>query len=204
MRLIDKLGIDIDLKPKVTFGSYSGAGKTTILTILAGECYLNKKKVLFLSETKIKHIVKKVNTYVGGMFVSGKLTITSIGLLDTDLEPYFKKGYDLIIVDYPIKDYTNLVSLATKYDTAIITSTQLKRFVPKDGLVETNREVLHASDMLITITRKIKQNTFLNKIVDFLRFWKKRPNTTLKVVKNRYGKEFSTDVYVDFENVKIK
>jgi hypothetical protein len=34
-------------------------------------------------------------------------------------------------------------------------------------------------------------------------FWKKDPNVFIKVVKNRYGKEFTTELHIDFENVKI-
>jgi hypothetical protein len=34
-------------------------------------------------------------------------------------------------------------------------------------------------------------------------FWKKQKNVNLRVFKNRFGNEFSLDVHVDFENVKI-
>lgn len=201
MKLLQLLGLNLEDKPKVFIGSYAGSGKTTLLSILAAEVYLDGKKVLYLTETKTKPILKRIEKYLGKKVdVNGDITIESVVLPETNLEPFFKKGFDLVIIDFPTRNYEKLVRLSQDYNTPIFVSTQLSTFSPNNDMFETNRTQLHAADMFVAIKRS---NTD-KKWYDFLLFWKKRPNTTLKVVKNRYGKEFTTDLHVDFENVKIK
>jgi hypothetical protein len=206
MRLTEKLNIHVDSNPTVTFASYFGSGKSTLLTILAAECYSDGKKILFLTETKAMHILKRFNKCLGTKEFDGKLTVLSVGLNETDLEPYFKKKYDLIVIDYHVKpeDFQKLSDLAKHYGVAIFVSVQLQRFKPQEGMFHTNKP-LWASDMFAVITRKeSKEKSLMREFIDKLMFWKKEPNVSIKVYKNRYGKEFTTDLHVDFENVKIK
>ncbi len=201
MKLLKLLGLNLEDKPKVFFGSYAGSGKTTLLSILAAEVYLDGKKVLYLTETKSKPILKRIEKYLGKKVdVNGAITIDSVVLPETNLKPFFQKGFDLVIIDFPTRNYQDLVHLSQDYNTPIFVSTQLSTFSPKNDIIETNRTQLHAADMFVAIKRKNHEK----KWYDFLLFWKKKPNTTLKVVKNRFGKEFTTDLHVDFENVKIK
>jgi hypothetical protein len=206
MRLTEKLNIDLDTNPIVTFASYFGSGKTTLLTILAAESYSDGKKILFLTETKAMHILKRFNKCLGKKEFDGKLTVISVGLNDTDLEPYFKKKYDLIVIDYPVvaDDFKKLSDLAKHYGVAIFVSVQLKRFKPQEGMSQTNKS-LWFSDVFAVVTRKeAKEKSLFRKFFDKFMYWKKEPNVSIKVYKNRYGKEFTTDLHVDFENVKIK
>lgn len=207
MRLTEKLNIHVDSNPRVTFASYFGSGKTTLLTILAAESYVDGKKVLFLTETKALHILRRFNKCLGKKEFDGKLTVLSVGLTETDLEPYFKKKYDLIVIDYQVKpeDFQKLSELAKHYGVAIFVSVQLQRFKPQEGMFQTNKPLLHGSDMFAVVTRKeSKEKSLMREFIDKLMFWKKEPNISIKVYKNRYGKEFTTDLHVDFENVKIK
>ena len=206
MRLVDKLNIDIDSNPRVTFASYFGSGKSTLLTILAAECYSDGKKILFLTETKAMHILKRFNKCLGVKKFDGKLTVLSVGLTETDLEPYFSKGYDLIVIDYQVKpdDYQKLSDLSKHYGVAIFVSVQLQKFAPKEGSLYTNKPLWDSDIFAVVIRKESKEKTFFNNLLKKLMFWKKEPNVFIKVYKNRYGKEFTSDLYVDFENVKIK
>lgn len=207
MKLIEKLNIDLITNPKITFASKFGVGKSTLLTIIAAECYSGGNKILFLTETKAMHIIRRFNKCLGRKQYDGKLTVLSVGLTDMDLEPYFKKGYDLIVLDYPINQnqFEKIARLSSHYGVAVFTSVQLNRFSPKEGGLETNKVPLYKSDIFAVITAKepTVRNLF-DKLLSKLMFWKKEPNVTLKVHKNRYGKEITLDLHVDFENVKIK
>lgn len=207
MKLKERLNIDLDTNPIVTFASYFGSGKSTLLTILAAECYSDGKKILFLTETKALHILKRFNKCLGFKKFDGKLTVLSVGLTDIDLELHFKKDYDLIVIDFQVKqnDFTKLSELSKHYGVAIITSVQLHRFKPQDKLFETNTVPLHSSDIFAVVTRKEPtEKTFFVRLLNKIMFWKKEPNVYIKVFKNRYGNEFFTDLHIDFENVKIK
>jgi hypothetical protein len=203
MKLLERLSIDFKDNPLVVFGSYYNSGKSTILTILASEAYKESKKILYLTETKGLHTIKKFNKALDEKNLNSKLTVVSLGLLDNDLELFFKKGYNLIVIDYPCKhtDIEKISRFASKYKTTIFLSVQLSRFEPQNGVLETNKKPLHASDIFVIVTRKeTKKQSFLNKLM----FWKKEKNLNLRVFKNRFGNEFSLDLHVDFENVKFK
>lgn len=203
MKLLEKLNIDFEYNPLVVFGSYYNSGKSTILTILASESYKEGKKILYLTETKGLYTIKNFNKALNEKNLDSKLTVVSLGLLDSDLELFFKKRYDLIVIDYPCKhsDIDKISRFANKYKTTVFLSVQLSRFEPQNGALETNRKQLHASDVFVIVTRKeTKEQSILAKLM----FWKKQKNVNLRVFKNRFGNEFSLDVYVDFENIKIK
>jgi hypothetical protein len=203
MKLLEKLNIDLEYNPLVVFGSYFGSGKSTILTILSSECYNNDKKILYLTETKGLHTIKKFNKALNEKNLNSKLTVVSLGLLDTDLELFFKKGYDLIVIDYPYNrsDIDKISKFSSNYKTTVFLSVQLSRFEPQNGVLETNRKPLHASDVFVIVTKKdTKEQSILAKLM----FWKKQKNVNLRVFKNKFGNEFSLDVHVDFENVKFK
>jgi hypothetical protein len=202
MKLLEKLNIDFEHNPLVVFGSYFNSGKSTILTILASESYKEGKKILYLTETKGLYTIKNFNKALNEKKLDSKLTVVSLGLLDSDLEFFFMKGYDLIVIDYPFKhsDIDKISRFANIYKTTVFLSVQLNKFKPQNGVLETNIKPLHASDVFLIVTKKeTKTQTFLNKLM----FWKKEKNVNLRVFKNRFGNEFSLDVYVDFENVKI-
>jgi hypothetical protein len=87
---------------------------------------------------------------------------------------------------------------------AIFVSVQLQRFKPQESMFHTNKPLL-GSDIFAVVTRKeSKEKTFFGNLLNKLMFWRKEPNVSIKIYKNRYGNEFTTDLHVDFENVKIK
>lgn len=203
MKLTEKLNIDLDKKPIVTFASYIGTGKTTLLTILASEAYSDNKNILYVTETKALSVSRRFTKSVDTKKFDGHLTIVSIGLTETDLEPYFKKGYDLIIIDYPItnNEFSKLVGYSKENNVSVFISVQLNRYAPSEGVLETNKTALYSSDIFAIVSKKQKKDkTFLDKLM----FWKKQSNVTVKLHKNRYGKQVSLDLKVDFENVKLK
>ena len=202
--LLDKLNINIDEKPKVVFGSHTGSGKTTILTILACESFLKGKKVLFLSETKITPIIKRMENYLGYKPDRKRIIIQSVGGLDSDLESFMTKKIDLVVIDFNYTNYDNLNKLVEKYDVALFTSVKLNKFLPKDGLYDTNIKPMFFSDVFITISRLFGDQQYYKKLLRKLFFWKIKPNTIIKVYKNKFGDNVSVKVEVDFEKTKIK
>lgn len=202
--LLDKLNIDIEKKPKIVFGSHYGSGKTTILTILACESFLKGKKVLFLSETKIKPIIKRMENYLGYKPDRNQIIIHSIGHLDFDLESFMSNELDLVVIDFNYKNYDSLNNLVKKYDVALFTSAQLNKFSPKDGSYDTNAKPMVFSDMFITINRIFGDQEYYKKLLRKLFFWKIKPNTIIKVYKNKFGGKVFVNAEVDFERTKIK
>lgn len=121
---------------------------------MAAEVYLDGKKVLYLTETKAKPILKRIEKYLGKKVdVNGTITIDSVVLPETNLKPFFQKGFDLVIIDFPTRNYEKLVRLSQDFNTPIFVSTQLSTFSPKNDIFETNRAQLHAADMFVTIKR---------------------------------------------------
>ncbi len=47
------------------------------------------------------------------------------------------------------------------------------------------------------------KSSFWYKLKYFFCFWLKKPNRTLKILKNRYGKEGIVDIHINFKDVKI-
>lgn len=202
--LIDKLNIDIDKKQKVVFGSHTGGGKTTILTILACESFLRGKKVLFLSETKITPIIKRMENYLGYKPDRKQIIIQSVGDLDSDLESLITKGVDLVVIDFNYTNYDVLNKLVKKHNVALFTSVKLNKFLPKNGLYDTNVKAMLFSDTFITINRLSGKLECYKKILRKLFFWRVNPNTAIKVYKNRFGDKVLVNAEINFEKTKIK
>jgi hypothetical protein len=78
---------------------------------------------------------------------------------------------------------------------------QMDEFIDKDmlnSLRQESNKILTESDYIIGVQRK--KETFWKKVVDFLLFWRKRSNFTLKIIKNRVGpdsKSFRMNVDLD-------
>lgn len=109
----------------------------------------------------------------------------------------------------------NITSVLIKtVDMPVFTATQnqeaakekMDEIMSKD-LMESlfkSRDIVHQSDFIIGIQRE-KQSFWKKlwkKIVNFLLFWRKRNNFTLRVLKNRYGEEKSYRLNLDMDNFK--
>jgi predicted ATP-dependent serine protease len=206
-RLVDNLGIANIDSSMINLGSNFGVGKTTILTIIAAEFYHDGKNVLFLTDdTDEKVILKKAKKALGkwGPNLNAcTFNVKKIHDLKSDLETQFKAiKYDLIVVDSIYIDYELLRQISFDNKCTIISSFQQVRKTITTDMVVKNINTLQFSDMVISLSIK-KEFTFWQNLKYFVCFWLKKPNRNLKIIKNRYGKNESLDINVDFENVKI-
>lgn len=80
--------------------------------------------------------------------------------------------------------------------------TDILRYDKEDVLQFVSNKVTQKSDMVLTLKVK-KEFGFWYQLKYFFCFWLKKPNRTLKILKNRYGKEGIVDIHINFKDVKI-
>lgn len=204
MKLVEKLGLKTGV---YTLGGSFGSGTTTLLSIIAGEYYVAGKSVLFLTfEDTNKNILRKLHKTIGISNISEEkvLTVKKFG----SFKGHEENKYDVIIADVyrTSEEFDLLIEIAKQNNSILITSARPRR-VLNDGYDAVEKQIMYKSDMIITITR-LRDNELSTKQLNTLKyklcFWLKKPNMIIKVIKNRYGNEFSFTATVDFEKVKIK
>ena len=204
MKLVEKLGLKTGV---FTLGGSFGSGTTTLLSIIAGEYYLAGKSVLYLTfEDRNKNILRKLHKTIGVSNISEDKVLTIKKF--ASFKGHEENKYDVIIVDVyrTTEEFDLLIEIAKQNNSILITSARLRR-VLNDGYDAVEKQIMYKSDMIITITR-LRDNELSTKQLNTLKyklcFWLKKPNMIIKVIKNRYGNEFSFTATVDFEKVKIK
>ena len=207
--LIDKLGITNLDSGLISLASTYGLGKSTLLAVIAAEFYHDGKNVLFLTDdVKEETIIKKVRKALQGLSPNlNMVTLTAKRYVNLEEEIKIQlaaKDYKLIIVDGLIADFDFLRRLSFDTKAMIITTHQQQRNITDNILEIKPSQVLMKSDMVLIL--KVKEGfTFWEKVKYFFCFWLKKPNRSIKILKNRYGKDgVSVDLHVDFENVKVK
>jgi hypothetical protein len=204
MKLVEKLGLKTGV---FTLGGSFGSGTTTLLSIIAGEYYLAGKSVLYLTfEDTNKNILRKLHKTIGESNISEDKVLTIKKF--ASFKGHEENKYDVIIADVyrTSEEFDLLIEIAKQNNSILITSARLRR-VLNDGYDAVEKQIMYKSDMIITITR-LRDNELSTKQLNTLKyrlcFWLKKPNMIIKVIKNKYGKEFSFTATVDFEKVKIK
>jgi len=206
--LIYKLGIANQESAMVSLTSRFGLGKSTLLAVIAAEFYHDGKNVLFLTDdVKEETIIRKVKKALHGSKPNLNLvTLTAKRYVNLTKDIWTQldaKDYEVIIVDGRIEDFDFLRSLSFGTKAIIITAHQQNRVLEEDTSFFKPSEVLMKSDMVLTLNVS-KEFTFWEEVKYFFCFWLKKPNRTLNILKNRYGKDgISVDLHIDFENVKI-
>ena len=207
MKLVEKLGIKST--GVYLINSPFGVGKTTITCVLSGELYLMGKNVLYLTEdTGIKQIQRKLvkiidvtNEYRDGGVLIKKHTDLKKAI-DSALE---KQNFDVIIADGSISDidYEYCKRISQDKNAIMIITNTVNTNITGESRIGYEFKGIQSSDMIINIARK-KEVTLLESMKYGWFFWLKRPNRTIKIIKNRFGKESSFDVNIDFEKIKVK
>ena len=123
------------------------------------------------------------------------------------------------IVDYLTRmNFTYEITsiLVNKLNMPVFTATQLKNpkeceelmddFMDQDMLRQMMKEsmrVVAGSDFVLGVQREKK--SFWKKLINFLLFWRKKNNFTMKVIKNRFGKDGnSVRMNIDMETFKTE
>lgn len=206
--LIDKLGITNLDSGLISLASTYGLGKSTLLAVIAAEFYHDGKNVLFLTDdVKEETIIKKVRKALRGKKPNLNLvTLTAkryVNLTKDIWKQLDAKDYEVIIVDGVIEDFDFLRRLSFGTKAVILTTHQQQRNITDNILEIKPSQVLMKSDMVLTLSVK-EGFTFWEDVKYFFCFWLKKPNRSLKILKNRYGKDgVSVNLHVDFEKVKI-
>jgi len=93
--------------------------------------------------------------------------------------------------------------IALEKNCVIITAQQARRIIDSEQVkIMVNTKAMQMSEVVFGINRNVKLS-FWSRVKYFFCFWKQKPNRNLKVLKSRYGKESSKNIFVDFEKVKI-
>lgn len=209
MKLVEKLGFK---RGVYTLGGKCGTGKTTLLSIIAGEYYVAGKSVLYLTdEDTNKNILEKLRKTIGISNFSNYNTLKVKKF--ASFKGHEEDTYDVIIADVyrSSKEFDLLRDISNKNNCILITSARPYVIIntTNDNVdydtIET--KIMEKSDMIITIAR-LRDNELSTKQKNSLKyrlcFWLKKPNMFIKVIRNRHGKEFNFNATVDFEKVKIK
>lgn len=211
--ILNNLGF-IDKKPYIcTFSGQYGVGKTNILIILTSELIKNGDNILFLSDDNVKYLAEKF-AKLNVINRDGKLIIAkhfSNSSLKERIETLVNGcSFDYLIIDSvhnsSFDELNEAVTfLQEKQITTFISHQSKVNFTKSSNLLEQFSPILlNKSDYIISLTKK---NTFT--FVDWVKYsllsvFFKRPNTTIKMLKNRYGKNLSKDFTVNFENLIIE
>jgi hypothetical protein len=153
-----------------------------------------------------KNILRKLRKTIGVSNISEEKVLTVKKF--ASFKGHEENKYDVIIADVyrTTEEFDLLIEIAKQNNSILITSARPTR-VLNDGYDAVEKQIMYKSDMIITITR-LRDNELSTKQLNTLKyklcFWLKKPNMIIKVIKNRYGNEFSFTATVDFEKVKIK
>lgn len=222
MKLSDFFNVNKNKQTINIIASRFGVGKTTLLVIVGSEFVLDGKRVLYLTgDNTTKYIVDKFSKNFGitnnniesfKLKYANKLVSkhiihgSSVNKIKNTISTIHEKfKFDLLLIDDAVTlDFDLLKDLSTTFDCTIFQTCQSKYDIVnlKEKPIESIKSA-QVADMAVSFT--IKKTTFWENVKYFFLFWKTKPNRTLKIIKNRYGKDgTSTDVFIDFQNNKIK
>lgn len=201
---------------KGSFGIIQGrsaTGKTNLLCVIAAEWIKDNKSVLFLTDDRVQLILDKVSKNIP---LSNKtdrnLRVMSCSSLDKNINDYLKilfteEYYDIVIVDSIRNKNINFLELSRQYDTFMITSMQENTEITKISEAAQSIKKSHQANFIISINKVVpKKLAWYIKLFDYLCFWKPKrvnPNTTLKILKNRYGKHGEYNFVLDYDNMTM-
>lgn len=205
-KISEKLGLPYNKGALYTIGSNAAVGKTTLLCVLAAEYVKDGKNILFLSEDlDEKTLQKKLVKILKPEDVPEGVTFGIKHFFDFKevIKQEFKdKKFDVVVIDGGFNvDYKFLHEISVTNNCLILTSFQTKRLIGPTPIADSN--INYFSEVALGLFIK-DEFTFLENLKYKVFFWLKKPNRTVKVLKNRYGsKDSSFDIHIDFENIKI-
>lgn len=196
----------------ISIGSTVGIGKTTLMCYSVAQAYVEGKSVLFITQDETANsILKKINRFlkITELGENKLLVRRTLDVKKTITSSLNEDKFDVIYVDCLLNydDAEFLREIAVKHNLCVVTGIQQRR--DYDGSLENNVlsfpiKTLQLSDKVYSLSVK-KEFTMLQKLKYLLCFWLKKPNRTLKVLKNRYGSNGATqDFYLELKNITIQ
>lgn len=191
-----------DLKNKLTtISSKTAVGKTSLLILLTIELISKGNNVLFLTTGEEKELIfSKLNKKLkSNPILKPLFMVDSFIDFETSIKTYIDKHkIDIIIIDsYKLTnlEYNKLSELTFNNNIGVITSSQLYHDSMRGEVIFTT--TTQKLDIIIKLT-EIKAFTMFENLRYFIGFWLTKPNRTLKIIKNRYGKDGSVNLKLNF------
>lgn len=208
--VLESLNIDTE-KPTVTIvASSAGEGKTTILSVIATELANKGKKVLIIGDDDTKIWFRKLNN----QHPDNNSTITYLETFHSYFDVNVKKlvqenlPIDVLILDtFCINERAKASELIEFVRTmGIITfmSQQQHKSAKAEPTIETISgpiNKIQASDYIISLNRTPRLPFWQRVKYFFFGWFLKKPNVSLKILKNRHGKPTSANMFVDFNEI---
>jgi predicted GTPase len=206
MATLTKIGIKEDAKFIASIGSSAMVGRTTLMLVIASELVNEGKNILFVSDDKVVHIMRKANKFMK-VNKTGKFVV--IGNYFNYNKPLAKiiegHNYDYVFLDsFVFTDRNKIedtISIVRSENFSTFISAQLRRIIDPIKTSESAETIRTAQlvDYVFVLTKKEKLNFF-----DKLKYWFRFagvPNFTLNLIKNRFGKTENFDFHIDFDKL---
>jgi hypothetical protein len=215
MKISELLGVDLT-QPSI-IGTFSSAnhGKSTLMAYFVKELHENGKTISIISEEPPKTWLTRLNNigFTKGNSIIYKQLPYNLGVLDfikrqKDAVP----DLDCVIVDRPFQldnrgNLTELCSFIRENNMMLFVAQSTRRLVDEKPSYDEITK-FYKLDTVLSLTRKpIAKLPLLKRIVNFITkpfgyIPFKEKNVTLKVLKNRYGRDgHSLDLFLDFKKV---
>ncbi len=215
MKILDLLGVDLTAPSVIGTFSSAAQGKSTLMAYFVKELHENGKTISIISEEPPKTWLTRLKNIecVNGKSIIYKELPYNLGVLDfikrqKDAVP----DLDCVIVDRPFESndrgtLTELCHFIRDNKMMLFVAQNTRRLVDEQPpYIELTK--IQNVDLGLSLTRKpITKLPFLKRIVNFITkpfayIPFKEKNITLKVVKNRYGRDgHSLDLFLDFKKV---
>jgi hypothetical protein len=215
MKILDLMGVDLTAPSVIGTFSTANQGKSTLMTYFVKELHENGKTISIISEEPPKTWLtrlKNIECTKGNSIIYKQLPY-DLGVLDfikrqKDAIP----SLDCVIVDRPfeLKDrgsLTELCNFIRENNMMLFVAQSTRRLVDEKPSFDEIKKFYNL-DTVLSLTRKpIAKLPFLKRIVNFITkpfgyIPFKGKNVTLKVLKNRYGRDdHSLDLFLDFKKV---
>lgn len=198
MDLFKSLNIDITIQSLITLYGSSNIGKTTLFILLASELIKTKQKVLIITPHRwATHKLNRLDLSHKLGVIAVVSNLTSMDELKTLVKDnnfkYIFVDSDDDFVTKNLKDIQSFVK-SEKITTFVSQSIRRTCLLGEQGV---HRQLNNMSDVILRLSDKTSFS-----IKDrFDKLFGKKPNRVITTIKNRYGKEATINLELNFETL---
>lgn len=209
MGILEHFEINTNNQFICTLASSFGVGKTSVMVMLATELAKQGKTILYIGEEPQWVIGQKFARTDIKDYKSGKIHLFSGSYPSKSVETVIKNpDLDYVFIDSPAMNDNlltfDVINFVKSNNISIFVSEQTKRRIEgeRNEYPTKSIKLIQISDVVMTMSR-ITSWTFLEKLKNCLGI-KKLKNTKFDCFKNRFGKQKTIILHLDYENLKIK